>query len=88
MEQLKARALRYGATAFGLSTAKGKRFFVVYEGKRINFGSKVGQAFIDHHDSKIQRAWKARHGAIRLKDGRLAYTVKASPAFWSFHLLW
>ena len=88
MEQLKARALRYGATAFGLSTAKGKRFFVVYKGKRINFGSKIGKAFIDHRDNTIKRAWQARHSKIRLKDGRLAHKVKSSPAWWAYHLLW
>ena len=81
MEQLKARALRYGATAFGASTVKKKRFYVIFQGKKINFGSKTGQAFIDHRDNTIKRAWKARHGAIRLKDGRLAYTVKTSPAW-------
>ena len=88
MDQLKARAMRYGATAFGASTAKGKRFYVVFQGKKINFGSKAGKAFIDHQDKEKKRAWQARHSKIKLKDGRLAYTVKHSPAWWSWHLLW
>jgi hypothetical protein len=85
---LELKAKRLGATEFGKSKAKGKRFYVVYKGKRINFGSATGKTFIDHRDPKIKKAWQARHSKIKLKDGRLAYTVKESPEFWSWHLLW
>ena len=85
---LKQRALNFGASDFGDSKAKGKRFYVIYNGKKINFGLKGGQTFIDHQDAVKQRAWKARHSKIKLKDGRLAYTVKEQPEWWSWRLLW
>jgi len=87
-QQLKQKALSLGATEFGRSKAKNKRFYVIYNGKRINFGLLNGQAFIDHHDRDKQRAWKARHSKIKLKDGRFAYTVKEQPEWWAYRLLW
>ena len=32
------KALSLGATEFGISSAKNKRFYVIYNGKKINFG--------------------------------------------------
>jgi hypothetical protein len=88
MEELKRKAISFGATEFGKSKAKNKRFYVIYNGKRINFGLLGGQTFIDHNDKNKQRAWKARHSKIKLKDGRFAYQVKEQPEWWSYHLLW
>lgn len=88
MEELRRKALELGATEFGESRAKNKRFYVIYDGKKINFGLKGGQTYITHHDDQKRRAWRARHSKILLKDGRPAYTVKAQPEYWSWHLLW
>lgn len=89
MDKLKQKALSIsGVTDFGYSKAKDKRFYVVYEGRRINFGSKQGSTYIDHADDDKRKAWKARHNKILLKDGRPAYTVKTSPEYYSWHLLW
>jgi hypothetical protein len=85
---IREKALSLGATDFGISKVKGKRYYVIYKKKKINFGSDVGKTFIDHGDTKKRKNWKARHSKIRLKDGRLAYKVKESPAFWSRALLW
>jgi hypothetical protein len=87
IDKLKNDAFNYGATDFGFSNAKNKRFYVIYEDKIINFGSKNGETFIDHEDEKKRRAWKARHGKIYNKNG-LAYKDKKSPEFWSWNLLW
>jgi hypothetical protein len=85
---LKAKALRLGATAFGVSKVKGKRYYVIYDDKIINFGSDVGSTFIDHHDNSKKRAWRARHSKIKDKYGHFVYKLPSSPAFWSWHLLW
>ena len=85
---MEGEARRLGATAFGRSKAKGKRFYVIYGGRRINFGLKGGSTFIDHRDEKKRKAWRARHSKIKLKDGSLAYRNKKQPAYWSYHLLW
>jgi hypothetical protein len=86
--KLKQKALSLGATEFGQSNMKGKRFYVRYMGKKIHFGSKGGQTFIDHRDEKKRKNWRARHSKIRDKQGRLVHKLKTSPSFWSWTLLW
>ena len=85
---LRKKAMRLGATDFGKSSVKGKRYYVVYQGKRINFGSSVGSTFIDHADNKIKDAWYARHSKIKDKDGNLVINDKNSPSYWSAKILW
>ena len=48
------KAKQLGASEFGLSDRKDKRFYVRYNNKIIHFGLKNGETFIDHHD-KIKR---------------------------------
>ena len=88
MESVGREAFKRGATEFGISRVKGKRFYVIYQGKRINFGAKNGSTFIDHRDEKKRKAWKARHKAIKLKNGKLAYLDKRQPSYWALSLLW
>lgn len=82
------KAKSYGATAFGNSNVKGKRFYVIYDGKRINFGSSTNNTYIDHGDESKRKAWRARHSQIKLKNGELAYKNKSQSSFWSWHILW
>jgi hypothetical protein len=42
----------------------------------------------DHLDKARRIAYRKRHGAIRLADGRRAVDVKYSPAWFSWHYLW
>jgi hypothetical protein len=88
MEAVRSKALSYGATEFGKSKVKGKRFYVIYDGKRINFGSDVGSSFIDHHDEKKRKAWYARHSKIKNKLGEYVINLKSSPDWWSAKILW
>jgi hypothetical protein len=81
-------AKQLGASAFGDSKVKDKRFYVVYQGKRINFGSTSKNTFYDNHNKSVQSAWKARHTKIKNKEGQSVYTVKTSPSYWSYNLLW
>jgi len=74
-----------------ISKAKNKRFVVIKDGKRINFGvwnfSGKG-TYIDHNDNKLRDAWRARHSKILLKDGTPAYMSKDSPDFYAWRILW
>ena len=88
MDTLKEKAIKLGATDFGNSKRKDKKYFVVYEGKKINFGSATGQTFLDHGDEKKKENWKARHSKIKDKDGVPFYTKKNSAEFWSTNILW
>ena len=85
---LEQKALRLGATELRPSTRKGKKYAVLYQGKFIHFGATGYEDFTEHKDPARRANYRRRHGAIRLKDGRLAYTVKSSPAYWSWTLLW
>jgi hypothetical protein len=85
---LKAKALKLGATEFGKSNRKGKRFYVIYNNKIIHFGLDTGSTFIDHKDKKKRDAWRARFKQIKLKDGSLAYKNKNQSLFWSWNLTW
>ena len=85
---LEDRARQLGATALARSWRKGKKWAVLYRGEWIHFGAQGYDDFTEHRDEKRRASYRARHGAIRVRDGRLAHTVKTSPAFWSWELLW
>ena len=85
---MNAKAEKLGASEIGVSKVKSKRFYVVYNSKRINFGSKTGSTFIDHHDIDVRKAWRQRFSKIKNKKGQYVYKLKTSPAFWSWNLLW
>ena len=85
---LEQKALRLGATELRPSTRKGKKYAVLYQGKFIHFGATGYEDFTEHKDPARRANYRRRHGAIKLRDGRLAYTVKSSPAYWSWTLLW
>ena len=88
LEQITNKALNLGATAVGYSRVKNKKYYVEYNDKIINFGSKTGETYLDHKDDKKRAAWVARHSKIKNKNGEYVYKIKESPAYWSFHLLW
>ena len=89
MERLRAKAFKLGATKFDTSETKNKKYYVVYQGKRINFSSSTGKTFLDHKDKAKRAAWRARHRAIRNfnKQRQLVCKLKTSPSYWSW-LLW
>lgn len=88
MDHLRAKALKLGATEFGQSNAKGKKYYVIYQDKKINFGAKGMSDYTIHKDLERRRRYRARHSKIKLKDGRYAYKVKTSASFWSWNLIW
>ena len=88
---------------FKKSTRKGKKYMVMYNGKWIHFGAIVNgkpmeqfkdstglglYSKYDHGDKKRRASYRARHKAIKLKDGTLAYKNKNSASYWSMNYLW
>jgi len=54
-----------------------------------HYKDKIGLwSFADHNDPKRRAAYRARHGKIKLKNGRFAYKDKTSPEYWAWHYLW
>jgi len=86
-DKLKTKALNLGATEFGIG--KGiKRYYVIYEGKKISFGSSTGKTYIDHNDDKKRKAWLARHSMIFNEDADRVIDLDTSGSYWSKRLLW
>lgn len=88
MQALKNKALSLGAMEFGQSETKDKKYYVIFNNKKINFGSKTGQSYIDHQDDKKRDAWYARHSKILNKNGEQVIKLKSSASFWSSKILW
>ena len=82
------KALKLNASDFGKSKRKNKRFYVIYDGKIINFGSSVGQTYYDHHNEKKRKAWYARHSKIKDKNNKNVIKNPYSPSYWAYSLLW
>lgn len=89
--------------AFSKSTRANKKYMVMYNGKKIHFGAIVNgkpmeqfkdstglglYSKYDNGDKKRRASYRARHKAIKLKDGTLAYKNKNSPSYWSMKYLW
>jgi len=87
-QELYNKAKELGASQFGKSTHKNKRFYVVYNDRKINFGSKTGSTFIDHRDEMKRRNWYLRHSKIKDKSGQYVIYKKTSPSYWSANILW
>lgn len=88
---------------FKVSTRKNKKYMVKVGNKWVHFGAIVngkpmGQfkditglgvySKYDHGDKKRRDAYRARHKAIKLKDGTPAYKNKKSGSYWSWKYLW
>jgi hypothetical protein len=88
MNELYIKAKRLHATDFGRSKKKNKRFYVIYDGKIINFGSSVGKTYYDHKDKLKRKAWYARHSKIKNKNNKYVINDPYSPSYWSAKILW
>ena len=84
---LKQKALKLGATTFGRSNRKYKKYYVIYKNKKI-LGDNRYEDFTMHKDIARRRRYRARASKIKDKQGRLTYKLKSSPNFWAFNLLW
>jgi hypothetical protein len=65
--------------------------------KKISFGSRKHQHYhdkigmyssLDHNDPIRRQAYRNRHSKILLADGRPAYKVRYTPAWFSWNYLW
>lgn len=85
---LRNKALKLGASEFGISNRRTKKFFVSYNDKIIHFGAKGFSDYTQHKDKERRDRYRSRHKKIRLKDGSYAYKNKNQPAFWAYNILW
>jgi len=70
------------------SSNPNKKYDLVIGNKKTSFGAKGYEDYLDHQDLKRRKNYRARHSGIVNKDGRKAISVKNSPAYLSYNLLW
>lgn len=83
----RAKLLGLNWQSLSKSPRAGKRFMIQHENAFIHFGAWPAKTFLDHQDSQIRDAWRARHSKI-MKQGKPAYLDKTSPEFYSWNILW
>ena len=86
--ELRAKAKRLGADELRPSWRAGKKWAVLYRDRWYHFGAKGYQDFTTHQDPARRESYRRRHAGILLADGRKAYEVKTTPAYWAYHILW
>jgi len=54
-----------------------------------HYHDKIGfWRMLDHGNEKRRDRYRARHKKLTLEDGREAYKVKGTPAYFSWNYLW
>jgi hypothetical protein len=71
-----------------LSNRPTKKIMVVINGRRIHFGAKNSNTFLEGATKQKRDNYRKRHSLIYLKDGRRAIDFKYSPAWLSYYILW
>lgn len=76
---------------------------IMPDGRKVNFGHKDYEhyrdsvprtqgggiwAHKDHGDLARRKRYRARHSGVLSKDGRPAYRIQYSPAWFSYYYLW
>lgn len=54
----------------------------------LHFGDSKMSDYTKHKNEKRRANYRARHGGIKLKNGKPAYKSKLQAAYWSWHTLW
>ena len=88
IRDVEEKALDLGASEFGNSNRVNKRYYVIFDGKRINFGQPGAETYADGASEMKRSSYRARHKKILLKNGTPAYLDKSQPAYWSWNVLW
>ena len=86
---LSKKAFKLGATEFGISRVKGKRFYVRYNKKSLILVQLLGRRMLTTGISKKEiKALYARHSKIQNKHGQYVIDNPDSPSYWSARVLW
>ena len=84
---MEAKTRRLGADEIRPSWRAGKKMAVLFRGRWIHFGQRGYEDFTQHGDPVRRESYRKRHEGILLKDGRRAFKVKTTPAYWAYNLL-
>lgn len=56
--------------------------------KLVRYGAKGYSDFTKHKDPKRRANYRARHAAIKTKNGKPAHKNKLQASYWAWHDLW
>jgi len=88
MDGLRRKALSLGATEFSKSNNKNKKYYVVYNGKKIHFGHSAYEDFTTHKNPERRKRYLARAKKITDGNGKLTWKNKNKANFWAIRILW
>jgi hypothetical protein len=87
---VRKKALKYGATNLEPSTRKNNKYMVTYKNKKIHFGHKDYEDFLDHQNKTRRKNYLNRARNIRTNKGKgkLTRNNKNMANFWAINVLW
>jgi hypothetical protein len=88
LNEARQRAKELGLPMPHSSQRKGKKLFIVYNGRKIHFGSRSNSDYLIHNDDEQRERFHTRATKIRSKDGSFAYQNMNSPLYYSVNILW
>jgi hypothetical protein len=96
VNKVKARIRKMGLNPnkLSISNRTGKKYmYEMEDGKKIHFGAHGLKDYVmyladkDPQAAQHRKAYRARHGVLK-SGNEIAYQVKYSPAWFSWHALW
>lgn len=85
---------------FEVSNRENKKYKVITpSGKTVHFGDKRYEQYKDttplkaysnlnHNDEERRKQYRARHSAVKTKDGTPAYKDPEKPSYYAYKYLW
>ena len=84
MNERRNVAFEHGASEFGLSDKPNKLYYVVYNGRRIHFGSKT----FDYNGPRYV-GWMRRNSRFKNTGGEwIRNCDKTKPCYWVNYICW
>ena len=89
MNERRNLALRLGATEFELSDKENKLYYVVYNGRRIHFGSKTFDYNGLGYNGNGYTGWARRNMRHKNAGGAWLMNIdKTRPCYWVNYICW
>lgn len=75
------KAVKNNISDYGYSKAKNKKYYVVYNNKKINYGDIHYEDYLIHKDEKRREQYISRHHKDKFND-------PTKPGYYSLWVLW
>ena len=82
------RELKIPYDHVALSDKPRKKIMVIIDGKRIDFGAKGSNTWLEGASKQKRDAYRARASKITNKNGEYTYLIRYTPNFLAYNILW